>query len=64
MASERDAFGHYLRSLVASWEGLAAPREDATVTRGAGFVAARFPEPYLNNAVLLTPDAAEPAARI
>lgn len=59
------AFARYLRSLVASWEALAAPRPDATVVRGVDFVAARFAEPfpYLNNAVILAPAAVGPAAR-
>ena len=57
-------FALYLRGLVASWEGLAAPRPEAKVVRGNGFVAARFPEPYLNNAVLFTPDAVESAADV
>jgi hypothetical protein len=56
------AFHRYLRSLVGSWEALAAPRSNAGVTRGEGDMAARFPEPYLNNAVVLTPSAVARAA--
>ncbi|MDG6103152.1 GNAT family N-acetyltransferase [Dactylosporangium aurantiacum] len=53
-----DAFAGYLASLVGSWEALATPHPDASVVRGAGFVAARFPShPVLCNAVLLDPAA-------
>lgn len=53
-----DAFAGYLASLVGSWEALAAPHADASVVRGEGFVAARFPShPVLCNAILLEPAA-------
>ncbi|MEV4513202.1 GNAT family N-acetyltransferase [Dactylosporangium sp. NPDC049525] len=53
-----DAFAGYLASLVGSWEALAAPHADASVVRGEGFVAARFPShPVLCNAILLDPAA-------
>ena len=51
------SFERYLAGLVASWEALAVPHPDATVVRGDGFVAARFPNPVLNNAALLSADA-------
>ncbi|WP_250003696.1 GNAT family N-acetyltransferase [Actinoplanes sp. M2I2] len=51
-----DGFAGYLASLARSWEALAAPHDDAAVTRGDGFFAARFARhPVLNNAVLLDP---------
>ncbi|MEV0272403.1 GNAT family N-acetyltransferase [Hamadaea sp. NPDC050747] len=52
-------FGRYLRSLTASWQGLAANKTGASVTVQPDYVAARFPDPYvyLNNAVILAPDA-------
>jgi ribosomal protein S18 acetylase RimI-like enzyme len=52
-----DDFKRYLSSLIGSWELAAAPHQDAVVVRGAGFVAARFPYPVLNNAVLTDPSA-------
>jgi GNAT superfamily N-acetyltransferase len=63
MTTSSDAFAIYLRCLIASWEGLATVRSGARVVHGAGYIAARFPEPYLNNAVVLTPEAVEPAAQ-
>jgi GNAT superfamily N-acetyltransferase len=57
-------FARYLKGLIASWEGLAFPRDDAAVFHGTDYVAARFPEPYLNNAVLLAAGAVEPAATV
>jgi hypothetical protein len=50
--SKVDDFARYLASLVGSWEALAALHPDAVVIRGDGFVAARFPYPVLNNAVV------------
>ncbi|HEY9375940.1 MAG TPA: GNAT family N-acetyltransferase [Jiangellaceae bacterium] len=47
-----DDFDRYLSSLVGSWELAAVPHPDAVVIRGKGFIAARFPYPVLNNAVL------------
>jgi GNAT superfamily N-acetyltransferase len=61
--SHGEAFTAYLHSLIASWEGLAVPRPDVRVIHGEGFIAARFAEPYLNNAVVLLPEAVGPAAR-
>jgi GNAT superfamily N-acetyltransferase len=57
MLANVDGFARYLASLVGSWEALAVPHPDAAVVRGAGFVAARFPDPVLNNAVVLDPSA-------
>jgi GNAT superfamily N-acetyltransferase len=56
-------FARYLDSLIASWEGLAAPRPAANVVHGADYVAAHFDYPVLNNAVILAPAGIEPAAR-
>jgi len=47
------SFERYLAGLIASWEALAVPHPDARVERGDGFIAARFPDPVLNNAVIL-----------
>jgi GNAT superfamily N-acetyltransferase len=63
MADGDASFGYYLRSLIGSWEALASLRPDASVVRGEGYAAARFPEPYLNNAVVLEPRAVASAAR-
>ena len=46
-------FERYLEGLSGSWEALAVPHPDAVVERGPGYVVARFPDPVLNNAVLL-----------
>jgi ribosomal protein S18 acetylase RimI-like enzyme len=46
-------FERYLEGLSGSWEALAVPHPDALVERGPGYVMARFPDPVLNNAVLL-----------
>jgi GNAT superfamily N-acetyltransferase len=58
------SFDRYLAGLVASWEALAVPHPDARVAAGAGFVAARFPDPVLNNAVVLAADAIPAAEAI
>jgi ribosomal protein S18 acetylase RimI-like enzyme len=50
-----DDFRRYFASLVGSWESAAVPHADAVVVRGDGFVAARFPYPVLNNAILTKP---------
>ncbi|MEV0271487.1 GNAT family N-acetyltransferase [Hamadaea sp. NPDC050747] len=57
-------FARYLRSLTASWRGLAARKAGASVVVGSGYVVARFPDPYvyLNNAVILVPDVVATAA--
>ncbi|QGQ18317.1 GNAT family N-acetyltransferase [Cellulomonas sp. JZ18] len=48
------AFARYLRSLAASWDGLAAPDPDASVRRAPGFVALRHPHrPVLTNVAVL-----------
>jgi ribosomal protein S18 acetylase RimI-like enzyme len=52
-----DDYKHYLASLVGSWELAAVPHPDAVVVRGDGYIAARFPYPVLNNAVLTDPSA-------
>jgi ribosomal protein S18 acetylase RimI-like enzyme len=52
-----DDFRRYFASLVGSWESAAVPHADAVVVRGDGFVAARFPYPVLNNAILTKPTA-------
>ena len=52
-----DDFRRYFASLVGSWESVAVPHADAVVVRGDGFVAARFPYPVLNNAILTRPTA-------
>ena len=52
-----DDFNRYLASLIGSWELAAVPHPDAVVVHGAGFIAARFPYPVLNNAVLANPSA-------
>jgi ribosomal protein S18 acetylase RimI-like enzyme len=50
-------YQRYFASLVGSWELAAVPHSDAVVVRGEGFVAARFPYPVLNNAILINPSA-------
>ncbi len=52
-----DDFRRYLVSLVGSWESAAVPHAGAVVARGEGFVAARFPYPVLNNAIVTKPTA-------
>lgn len=50
-------FGRYFASLIGSWEAFAVPHAGAVVVRGEGFIAARFPYPVLNNAVVTRPTA-------
>ena len=57
-------FERYLAGLITSWEALAVPHPDATVVRGEGFIAARFPNPVLNNAAILAADAIRAAEAI
>jgi ribosomal protein S18 acetylase RimI-like enzyme len=52
-----DDFRRYFASLVGSWESAAVPHAGAVVVRWEGFVAARFPYPVLNNAILTRPTA-------
>jgi ribosomal protein S18 acetylase RimI-like enzyme len=59
-----DGFERYLASLVGSWRGLAVPWPSAAVIEGAGFVAARFPDPVFNNAVVLRAAAVAPAEAV
>lgn len=60
----RDEFERYVASLVASWRALAVPHPAATVIEGPGFVAARFPDAVLNNAVVTRPDAMAAAEQV